>query len=161
MRLTAVLGIAAAIFLSSCATNPLHIPPRPHAMPSRPKPTPEATAAESRPAELPTGFDAVEGEDWRTGDSVNFALEFEDGHEHKTFWLEMEVARAGVGPPDAPRALVSTTLREQDGTVIGSARRRVDPARIAECGQEIFADYAAIVASALADEAPEKILEKI
>src|SRR5262249_34386757 len=40
-------------------------------------------------------------------------------------------------------------------------RRRVDPARIAECGEEVFADYTAIITAALAGEDLEKVQEKI
>jgi hypothetical protein len=162
MRLTVVPGLAAAILLSSCATNPLSIPPRPHVLPTRAQHAVEQAAApESRPEAVPSGFDAAAGEDWRTGDSVTFAMDFEDGPEKTTFWLVMEVTRCPVGVDGTPRALVKTTLYSQDGTQIGTARRRIDPQRITDSSQEILDSYNGLINAAMLGEPADKIQDKI
>jgi hypothetical protein len=162
MRLNAVLGIAAAIFLSSCATNPLQIPPRPHALPHRPRPAEQAAVPESRPAAVPSGFDEPAGDDgWRAGDGITFELEFEDGTERHVFWLVMEVIRTGTSVDGAPRALVKTTLYDREGTELGVSRRRIDPQRIADSSTEILEAYNGLVNAAVLGEAPEKIQDTI
>jgi hypothetical protein len=119
-------------------------------------------AAESRPAALPSAFDVpAGGEPWRKGDSVAFALDFEDGDVRESFWLMMEVTRAPAEGSELARASVRTTMLELDGTEIGKSLRRVTPSRIRDSSHEIFAAYAAVVAAAAAGEPPEQIQESI
>ena len=110
---------------------------------------------------MPSGFDAPGGDDWRTGDSVTFAMDFEDGPDRTTYWLVMEVTKTPVGLADSPRALVKTTLYAQDGTELGTAKRRIDPQRITDASQEVLDSYNGLVNAAMLDEPADKIQDKI
>jgi hypothetical protein len=158
MRQTAALGLVSLLVLSSCATNPLRIPPPPHALPSRPRPTPEAIIAESRPAAVSSNFDAAApGEPWRAGDSVAFSLEFENGAEREVYWLLVEVLDP-VPEGDRPKkAQTRTTLLDKDGTVIGTAKRRQNPTPLCTSSQDLLDIYSELVTASLGGETPEQI----
>jgi hypothetical protein len=73
----------------------------------------------------------------------------------------MEVTRCVLGPGDAPRALVKTTLYAEDGTEIGVGRRRIDPQRITDASQEVLESYNGLVNAAVTGDPPDKIQDKI
>jgi hypothetical protein len=164
MRPTRALGLVGLFVLASCATNPLCIPPPPHALPSRPRlrPAEEGVVAESRPSAVPEGFDAASKEpDWRAGDQVALALEFEDGGIREAFWMLVEVTAAADPAQPLSRATVRVTLLGEDGTEIGTTPRRIDPLRLPARSHEMYAAYARLVAAAQAGEAPESLQETI
>jgi hypothetical protein len=164
MRPARALALLALLVLASCATNPLCIPPPPHALPKWRRPAEAAAAAESRPQAIAEGFDAPAGDDgaWRAGDSIALALEFEDGGVRERYWLRLEIEDEPVVRDDGSvRVYVRTTLLDQDGAEIDSAVRRVNPDRIGEAGGELFAAYSSLVAAAASGTPPEQIQERI
>jgi hypothetical protein len=166
MRLTRALSLLALLLLSSCATNPLSIPPPPHALPSRPRGhriTEEGIVAESRPAAVPSGFDVAAAPDdsWRAGDSVTFELEFEDGSIQESFWFITEVTSPANKEEPLSRATVKTTLLDHDGAVIGTSQRKVTPSRLSDRSREVHDAYAAIVTAATNGETPAHLQELI
>jgi hypothetical protein len=169
MRPHRAFGLCALVLLTACATNPLHIPPPPHALPSRPRlvlataaEVEGGSAAESRPSAVPAGYaPGAAGESWRTGDRVAFALDFDDGPKRESFWLILEVIRGPRDEGELARAAVKTTLLAEDGTEIGTAIKRIAPHRIEDAATEIFGAYATLVSRAIEGVAAECIQDTI